>query len=206
MMFLVYISENIFLIGGKMFEKYILKMFNRRAGSDESKPDEILSSLGIRSAESIADIGSGGGYFAYKFAEEVGDKGHVYAVDVKAKNLAFIKEEANKKGINGNLTLVLAEAENTNLPNNSVDLIFTRNSFHHINNPAEYFRKLKKTLRSKGRVVIIDNKKEKGFMSRLGHSSTKENIINTLEIAGYQHKRSFDFLDQQWFLVFSLND
>ncbi|MEA3421807.1 MAG: methyltransferase domain-containing protein, partial [Acidobacteriota bacterium] len=173
---------------------------------EESKPDEILSSLDIRSGKSIADIGSGGGYFAYRFAAEVGDKGHVYAVDVKARNLSFIIEEAEKKGINGQLTLVLAEGENTNLPNNSVDLIFTRNSFHHINNPVEYFRKLKKALRSKGRVVIIDNKREKGFMSRLGHSSTRKSIINSLKNAGYRLVRSFNFLDQQWFMVFSVNN
>jgi len=189
-----------------MFEKYILKMFNRRAGSEESKPDEILSSLDIRSGISIADVGSGGGYFTYRFATEVGDKGRVYAVDIKERNLSFIIEEAKKKGINGQLTLVLAEGENTNLPINSVDLIFTRNSFHHINNPAEYFRKLKKALRSKGKVVIIDNKKEKGFMSRLGHSSTKESIINSMKNAGYKLKHSFDFLNQQWFMVFSVNN
>jgi len=149
-----------------MFEKYMLKMFNKRAGSDESRPDEILSHLDIRSGESITDVGSGGGYFTYRFAEE----------------------------------------GRTNLLDKSVDLVFSRNAFHHIKNPVRYFRKLKKALRPEGRVAIIANKKEKGLMSRLGHSSSKEEIVQSLEKAGYRLERSFDFLDQQWFLVFSVDN
>jgi len=187
-----------------MLEKYMLKMFNQRAGSKENQPDEILSHLDICSGESITDVGSGGGYFTYRFAEEVGDQGHVYAVDVKVKNLAFIREEASKRGINGQLTLVLAEGQNTNLPPKSVDLVFSRNAFHHISNPAEYFKKLKKALRPKARVVIIDNKREKGIMSRLGHSSSKDEIGGSMNKAGYRLERSFDFLEQQWFMVFSV--
>ena len=187
-----------------MLEKYMMKMFNHRAGSEESRPDEILRHLDIRSGESIADVGSGGGYFAYRFAEEVGAGGHVYAVDVNAKNLGFIREEAKKRGINGQLTLVLAEEGGTNLLDESVDLVFSRNAFHHIKNPVEHFRKLKKALRPEARVVIIDNKKEKGFMSRLGHSSTEKEIVQSLEKAGYRLERSFDFLDRQWFFVFSV--
>jgi len=186
-----------------MFEKYMLKMFNKKAGSEESQPGEIISHLDIRSGESIADVGSGGGYFTYRFAEEVGDRGHVYAVDVSAKNLGFIREEAKKRYLNGQLTLVLAEEGGTNLLDKSVDLVFSRNAFHHIENPVEYFRKLKRALRPEGRVVIIDNKKEKGLMSRLGHSSTEEEIVRSLENAGYRLERSFDFLDRQWFFVFS---
>jgi len=187
-----------------MFEKYMLKMFNQRAGSEQSRPDEILSHLDIRSGESIADVGSGGGYFTYRFAEEVGVEGHVYAVDVNAKNLGFIREEAKKRGINGQLTLVLAEEGSTSLLDKSVDLVFSRNAFHHIENPVGYFRKLKKALRPGATVVIIDNKKEKGFMSRLGHSSTEEEIVRSLEKAGYRLEHSFGFLDKQWFFVFSV--
>jgi arsenite methyltransferase len=113
----------------EMLEKSMLKMFNRRAGSQESKPDQILRKLDIRSGGSVADIGSGGGYYSYRFAEKVASQGRVYAVDVKAKNLAFIREEANKRRINGQLTLVLAEGEETNLPSKSLDLVFLRMHF-----------------------------------------------------------------------------
>jgi len=187
-----------------MLEKYMMKMFNQRADSEKSRPDEILRHLDICSGESIADVGSGGGYFTHRFAEEVGAGGHVYAVDVNAKNLGFIREESKKRGINGQLTLVLAEEGRTNLLDNSVDLVFSRNAFHHIENPTEYFRKLKKALRPEAKVVIIDNKKEKGFMSRLGHSSTEEEIVRSLKKAGYRLESSFDFLDRQWFFVFSV--
>jgi len=38
------------------------EVFNRKASSNESKPDEILKVLDIKKGQNIADIGSGGGY------------------------------------------------------------------------------------------------------------------------------------------------
>jgi len=89
-----------------MLERYMLKMFNRRAGAEESRPKEIIDRLDIRSGESIADVGSGGGYYAYQFAEKVGDQGRVYAVDVmlnvslysfKDKETPFLFYEAKRR-------------------------------------------------------------------------------------------------------------
>lgn len=40
----------------------------------------------------------------------------------------------------------------------------------------------------------------------LGHSSSKEKIVHSLEKAGYKLERSYDFLDQQWFFIFSINN
>ncbi|MFO7980387.1 MAG: hypothetical protein R6V00_06080 [Candidatus Aminicenantes bacterium] len=39
----------------------------------------------------------------------------------------------------------------------------------------------------------------------LGHSSSKEKIVGEMKKAGYRLERSYDFLDQQWFLLFSVN-
>jgi hypothetical protein len=43
---------------------------------------------------------------------------------------------------------------------------------------------LKEALRPKARVAIIDNKKQKGIMSRLGHSSSKVKIVGEMKKAG----------------------
>ena len=46
------------------------------------KPHEVLTALNLKPGEVIADIGAGSGYFTFRLAHLVGDKGKVYAVDV----------------------------------------------------------------------------------------------------------------------------
>ena len=48
------------------------------------KPREVIMALGIREGEAIEDIGAGSGYFTFRLAGHVGDKGRVYAVDVSS--------------------------------------------------------------------------------------------------------------------------
>ena len=46
------------------------------------QPERVVESLGLEPGTSVADIGSGGGYFAFRLAAAVGTSGRVYAVDL----------------------------------------------------------------------------------------------------------------------------
>ncbi|MFH1577095.1 MAG: class I SAM-dependent methyltransferase [Candidatus Margulisiibacteriota bacterium] len=61
------------------------RMYNKKAASKKSKPEEILKVLNQKPGQKIADIGSGGGYFTLRFAEAIGDQGKVCAIDTKEK-------------------------------------------------------------------------------------------------------------------------
>ena len=73
------------------------KMFNKRASKPKYKADQILEKLALKPGQFIADIGSGGGYFTYRFAKAVGEKGKVYAVDTNQEFLTFIKKQATEQ-------------------------------------------------------------------------------------------------------------
>ena len=59
-------------------KKIDAKMFNTKASNPKNKSDEIIKNLKILPGQNIADIGSGGGYFSFRFAELVGKEGKVY--------------------------------------------------------------------------------------------------------------------------------
>ena len=61
-----------------MLTDLFLKMLNREASSPERGAVRILDSLRITEGQTIADIGSGGGYFALEFARRYG-AGHLLA-------------------------------------------------------------------------------------------------------------------------------
>ncbi|MEM3556029.1 MAG: methyltransferase domain-containing protein [Candidatus Micrarchaeia archaeon] len=178
------------------------RMFNKIASDPKNKAGEILDALGLKKGQRIADIGAGGGYFSLRFAELVGGKGCVYAVDTNPEFLEFIRKEAEKKQV-GNLKTILVEKELI-LPKGSLDLIFLRNVCHHLLNRVEYFRKLRSLLKSDGRIVIIEYKPG-GFFSFhtiFGHYVPQDVIIKEMEEAGYRVERKFDFLPEQSFTIF----
>lgn len=180
------------------------KMFNRKASDPRNKPDQIVEAIGLRYGQTITDIGAGGGYFSLRFAEIVGGKGKVYAVDTNPKFLEFIKNNTEKKGLN-NLIPVLAKEETLNLPEKSLDFIFMRNVTHHVPKRVEYFKNLKEFLKPDGRIIIIEYKRGKFFTFRgiFGHDVPKETIIWEMKEAGYLLEREFDFLSEQHFTIYS---
>ena len=180
------------------------KMFNKKASDSKSKPDQIVSAIGLKPGQTIADIGTGGGYFSLRFAGIVGEKGKVYAIDTNPKFLEFVKNTAEEKGLN-NITTVLAKGGKLNLPEQSLDFIFMRNVTHHIPNRIEYFKNLKGFLKFDGRIVITEYKKGKLFTFRgmFGHYVPKEIIIQEMKDAGCSLEKEFDFLPEQHFTIFS---
>lgn len=180
------------------------KMFNKKASDPRNKPDQIVEAIGLRYGQTIADIGAGGGYFSLRFAEIVGGKGKVYAVDTNPKFLEFIKNNTEKKGLN-NLIPVLAKEETLNLPEKSLDFIFMRNVTHHVPKRVEYFKNLKEFLKPDGRIIIIEYKRGKFFTFRgiFGHDVPKETIIWEMKESGYLLEREFDFLPEQHFTIYS---
>jgi len=187
-----------------MFTSLFLKMLNRDAASARSRPGEILEQLHIREGQSIADIGSGGGYFTLAFARKAGKTGRVYAVDVKKKYLDFVRRQSEEAGLD-NIVFVLAQNDRLNLPEKGLDFVFARNVFHHLPEPGNYFAKFKEYLKPDATVAVIEHKKKGlGFASLFGHHTSPETILHTMENAGYVHAESYDFLPNQSFILFTV--
>jgi ubiquinone/menaquinone biosynthesis C-methylase UbiE len=189
-----------------MFTSLLLKMLNKEASSYKNRPREIINTLQILEGYAIADIGSGGGYFTLEFARIVGTTGRVYAVDNKPENMEFINRQSEQQNLD-NVTFALSIGNDINLPEAGIDLIFLRNAFHHLPEPAEYFNNLKRFLKPSGKVVVIEHKPKGGFsfVAMFKHYTPGEFILREMENAGYFLVQSFDFLPEQTFDIFRTN-
>ena len=139
------------------------EMYNRKAASPESKSEKILEILDLQPGQKVADIGSGGGYYALRFAQVVGNEGHVYAVDTNPDFLNYVNQEARDHGLR-NITTLLVKGCVPGLPAKSLDLVFMRNVHHHISSRIEYFKELQEALKPDGQVAIIEHD-GKGFLN-----------------------------------------
>jgi len=159
------------------------------------RPQEVVKALGLRSDETIADLGAGTGYFARRFAPHVAK---VYAIDIDEKLLKIAKD-----GAPPNLETILAAPDDPRLPEGSVDTIFICDTLHHIANRAAYYPKLKKALKPGGRIVNIDfHKKPLPVGPPESMKLSEEEVIAEFNAAGFRLSKTLDSLPYQYFLVF----
>jgi ubiquinone/menaquinone biosynthesis C-methylase UbiE len=180
------------------------KMFNRKAASKKSRPNEIIKTLNIHPGQTIADIGSGGGFFTFLFSQIVGQRGKIYAVDTNKNFLEFIDTQAIRLGLT-TITTIQTTEQTIPLPAASIDLLFVRSVYHHLQNRPRYFSEAKKLLKPEGRIAIIEYNRQGSRLSfhrRCGHNVPQEIIIAEMKNAGYSVSTSYDFLPIQSFTVF----
>jgi arsenite methyltransferase len=137
-----------------------LDRLDRPERDTDQKPAEVIQALDLKPGMSVADLGSGSGYFTRRFIDSVAPGGTVYAIDVEPKALDYIREHLNpEQRDHGIVRFVHADADNPRLPPASVDLLFLCNTYHHIENRTQYFARAAQAVRRGGRLAVIDSTK-----------------------------------------------
>ena len=174
------------------------------AGRDDwQKPDEVVAALGIQPGDQVADLGAGSGYFTASLARAVGPSGRVYAVDVDEEMNEYLRERLAKEGVD-NVEIVLGEYSDPKLPDGQIDLLFTSNTYHHIEERADYFRRVRTDLAPGGRVAVIEYDGSEGlFVKWMGHYTGKQVILDEMGEAGYGVAEDLAILDRQSFVIFT---
>jgi ubiquinone/menaquinone biosynthesis C-methylase UbiE len=191
----IVLAATLFGCGGS-FKRFAYEGFDRDAWQH---PDRVIEVLGIERGSRLADIGAGGGYFTFKLAEAVGPEGVVYAVDVDEDMIAYLEETAQEDGWT-NVRVVRGEFGDPLLPDGGIDLVFTSNTYHHLEDPVAYFEVVLADLAPGGRVAILDLNEGPFFAS--DHFTPPEQIVRNMTAAGYERLESFDFIEAQSFQVF----
>ena len=168
------------------------------------KPIEVITKLAITPGSRVADLGAGGGYFTWHLASAVGPQGTVYAVEIDDTALDIIKKEMKTRGI-ANVIAIYADPNDAKLPE-PVDLVFSCDTYHHMNDRVAYFRSLQRYLKLNGRVAILDFHPHGFFSGLLGHGTAKEDVRREMEVAGYRLMADYDVIESQHFQVFSRKD
>jgi arsenite methyltransferase len=169
------------------------------ARDKEQKPDEVLKLMNVKPGQVIVDIGAGSGYFTRRFAAAVGPAGKAIGVEIDPAMVHKLNADARMLSLT-NYEARLVPSDDPMLAASSADVIFLCDTYHHVDDRAVYFAKVRQSLKPGGRLVIIDRVRTK---DRLEHSSDKEEVVDELRRAGYRLAREFDLLlPKQYFLEF----
>lgn len=118
-------------------------------------PGATLRRLGIERGDTLAEVGSGDGYFALP-AARIADPAAVYALDVDESLLAVLAELAEQQGIE-NVVPIHGDARSLrqHLPE-PVDVVLVANTLHGVDAPAALLEEVAESLRSGGRFVVVN--------------------------------------------------
>ncbi|MCA9178951.1 MAG: methyltransferase domain-containing protein [Planctomycetales bacterium] len=150
--------------------------------------ERVLAITGIKSGQTVADIGAGTGFYSRLFSSAVGAKGWVYSVDISPRFLEHINERALASGID-NITCVLCSDRAVRLPANSVDAAFICDTYHHFEYPKSTLTSILAALKPGGTLVVIDFERIPGESREfiLGHvRAGKEVFQSEIVDAGFQ--------------------
>ncbi len=168
------------------------------------KPDEVVAALHLKKGEVIADIGAGSGYFTFRLARQVGDKGRVYAVDVNPDLVVHLNRRIRDLNVR-NVVTILSAPDDPLLPDASVDRFFMCDTWHHISGHPQYLSKLKKMLKPGGQVILVDFKKAKTPVGPpMEIRIDRADLVREMETNGFCLAAEHEFLEYQYFLIFQV--
>lgn len=190
------------------FLEDMMRDSNPRRGEWE-KTSEIIEVLNLNSGMTVADIGSGSGYFTFKFAEAVGSDGKVFAIDAAKDHEEYIEGVAKRNNLNNVEFVHLPKADNIGVEANQLDLAYMSYVYHIVYTVTyeevreRYLNDLKDALKPDGRLVVVDNGMiPDDVVPYHGPFISKELVIAQLERYGFELESQYQFIPQRYVLVF----
>ena len=157
----------------------------------------------------VADFGAGDGSYSFAAAERVGPSGKVYATEIDVKKLKELRSEVKRRRLQ-NVEIVESAEADTKLPTACCDVIFLRRVYHHLTKPVEFDANLLRSLKTGGRLAIIDFPPRPGLepvegvpANRGGHGIPEKIVEEELTAVGLQVLKTVnDWPDDSYCVVF----
>lgn len=173
----------------------------------EEQPAKLLPLLKLKAGDAVADIGAGSGYYSFRLAPLVGDKGKIYAVDIQPEMLALIRLRAKAQKVT-NVVPVGGTVTDPKLPENGVDLILMVDVYHEFDHPYEMTEAMLKSLKPGGRIAFVEFRMEdENVPIKLVHKMTEKQVLREMAIfPQLKHVKTHADLPWQHVIIFEKKD
>jgi SAM-dependent methyltransferase len=157
-------------------------------------PDKVLEAVGVRPGMIIGEVGAGRGRYTVHLARGTGPEGRVYANDIDAGSLAYLRERCERDGV-GNVVTILGKMDDPLFPPSGLDLVFMVNTWHHLARPVVLLRNLVPALKAGAVVAIVEHDPEKSGAAFRREATSRETMSGQAAEAGFDIVRVETFLE-----------
>lgn len=172
-------------------------------------PQTNCEKLGLQPGMQVAELGAGAGKHSIAAARLVGEKGHVFALDVQRELLETVKRSAKEDGAL-NIEAVWADIERPNgtrLQSNSIDAALIVNTLFQIEDQAGLARETARIVRDGGRLLVVDwNESYNNMGPPENHVISYDRAREVFELAGFQHEHDIDAGDTHYGFIMKHTD
>jgi ubiquinone/menaquinone biosynthesis C-methylase UbiE len=158
-----------------------------------SDPQKIIEAFGISEGATVADFGTGTGFYAVAAAKAVKDIGKVYAIDIQQDLLNRLKNSAHISKLN-NIEVIHGDVEHSGgarIKENSVDVAIVANILFQAENKESLVEEAKRIVKPGGRVLVVDWSDSFG-----GMGPRPESVFSKEEARSLFEKKSFVFVSE----------
>ncbi|MCF7843290.1 methyltransferase domain-containing protein [Candidatus Gracilibacteria bacterium] len=119
-------------------------------------PEHLVRELYLKPGDRVADIGCGTGVYTIALAQEVGEMGQVYAVDVHREALHTLAGTLEKRSIQ-NVEMLWADVEqHIPIDGYSLDAVVISNVLFQLGNINQVLLHVSKILKPDGQLLIVE--------------------------------------------------
>lgn len=147
--------------------------------------------------EVCVDLGSGRGTDVLRLAEEVGENGFAFGVDVSEGMLKKAEKNAVKLGVT-NVSFVKSELEDIKIGSELADLIISNCTINHAKDKFKTWSEIERILKRSGRFVVSDiyataevpekyRNDPQAVAECWAGASTKQEYLETLQKVGFKN-------------------
>lgn len=173
-----------------------------------SEPSKNIEQFHVDPGMSVADLGSGTGFYSFALADIVGPSGVVYAVDVQKELLNKLQRDSENRGYN-NIKFIwgdLDEIGGTKLRDNSVDRAVIANVMFQLEDPESFLQEVKRILKPRsGKILLVDWTDSFGGLGPTADAVVKPDVARTMfEDAGFIFDRNINAGDHHYGIIFKM--
>lgn len=121
-------------------------------------PKMIFDQVEIQKGWQCVDFGCGGGFFVFELAREVGESGHVLAIDILEEVLEAIESEARLEGVQ-NVSVLQANLEHeggSRQQDEFFDLVVVKDILVQNNKKDVLLKEAMRVLKADGKMILIE--------------------------------------------------
>jgi SAM-dependent methyltransferase len=123
------------------------------------KPDMIINRLGDLSTQTVADLGAGTGFFAFRIVQKAKK---VIALDIDQRFISLMdssKQELSPE-LRAKFEARLVDVDDAKLKKGETNAVIIVNTYMYIQNRVDYMKKLRMGIAKGGKVLIVDYKEK----------------------------------------------